>query len=170
MNTAEKIETLFEEVESAIIEFAFSGLRGDHARNWNALRIKPDGTIYTSEEPSACYSESEYYNRVPHTLTILAKSGDCFTPDPTTGWAWKEDDHGDRIAPHSEEFGFDGGRYERVEDMDEEELSEKLASGWMRFSLDLSDWGGDQPDAENVAYDWKEKLQAWIDAGNFQPA
>lgn len=88
-----KTEELFEAVESALENFGIATARGDHATNWHALRITPDGEIYTSEEPSPCYSESEYFNRVPHNLTIHSQRGNCYTPsvDENPGWLVNDD-------------------------------------------------------------------------------
>ena len=131
MNTSTAIENLFEEVEKAIIDYGFAGLRGEHAQHWHALRVTPDGSTYTSEEASPSYSEGEYYHRSPHTLTIHSMYGDCWSPSPEDNPGWAEKDDG---------------------------------------SLDLGDWCGDAPSADEIVVGWREKLQAWIDAGNFTPS
>lgn len=89
----EATEELFDAVKTALEEFGIADARGDHATNWHALRIKPDGEIYTVQEVSPCYSESEYFNRVPHTLTIHSQRGNCYTPsaDENPGWAINDD-------------------------------------------------------------------------------
>jgi len=171
--TAEQVEELFSAVEEALIDFATASARGDHAQHWNALRIRSDGEIYTSTEPSACYSESEYYKRVPHTLTITSKSGDCYAPGADSNWAWAKNPDG-RYIGQCDAHGLcgpmrDGSGYEVVENLSEENLADKLAAGWKRFDLDLTDWCGDRPEADLVQHDWRDQLQAWIDAGNFRP-
>ena len=40
---------------------------------WVALRVGTDGSIYRSLEASPCYSESEYFGRKPHTVTIWSQ-------------------------------------------------------------------------------------------------
>ena len=47
----------------------------DTTSHWTAIRIHPDGTLSVSEEPSACYSQDEYYHRMPHTVTVAAQVG-----------------------------------------------------------------------------------------------
>lgn len=74
------VETLFDKVEEALVDFAMRELRGDFSVNWHALRIRPDGETYISQEASPCYSESEYFNRVPHTLTLCTRRGNGWTP------------------------------------------------------------------------------------------
>lgn len=125
----ERIDALFESVEDAVIEFGFAGLRGEQAKNWHALRVTADSGIYTSEEPSACYSEAEYNRRIGHTLTLIAKYGDNYTPSAgVDNPGWFENDDG---------------------------------------TLDLTDWVGESLDSEQIAPNWRERLQEWIDAGNF---
>ena len=125
-----QIENLFESVEQAIIDFGFAGLRGEHAQNWHALRVAPDGSTYTSMEVSPCYSEREYFSRTPHTLTIHSARGDCWSPSPDENPGWGVNEDG---------------------------------------TLDLTDWYGDALDADEIAFGWRETLQAWVDAGNFCP-
>jgi hypothetical protein len=121
---------LFDAVEEAISNFEIAGARGDHAQNWHAIRVRPDGLVYVSEEPSPCFSGDEYHGKIPHTLTIHSQHGDCFHPSRDNNPGWCVNDDG---------------------------------------TLDLNDWVGDRPDADDVCPQWRARLQNWIDCGNYNP-
>jgi hypothetical protein len=79
----------------------------DTDQMWHAVRIGVDGTPYVSTEASPCYSESEYFGRDPHPITLTSRTGhgQCVLPDD-----WCDDDgllqdEIDRlIAEHSDEI------------------------------------------------------------------
>ena len=86
------------EISQAIVDFETDRAlaRNGHGRGmWMALRASPDGSTHTSCEASACYSESEYYGRTPHTVTIRV-ANECYSPDPDSGVEWEECDPGER--------------------------------------------------------------------------
>ena len=165
----EQINGLLDEARDAIIEFKLASLRGHHATGWHALCVYPNGSIATIHEASQCTPESEYFSRSPHPLTFISKQGDSFFPDPSPGWGWVEDEKGNRIAPFDEKFGFNGGSdvYESVADLGHDEFAKKLALGWRPFSLNLQDWNGDMPEADEEII---ETVREWAAAGNFEPA
>lgn len=123
-----KNQSLFDAVETALVNFAISSARGDHAQNWHALRLSPSGEIYTYSETSPCFSESEFYGQIPHTLTIHSERGNCYTPTVAENPGW---------------FVRDDG------------------------TLDLDCWVGDRPFADEVCDGWRDRLQQWIDDGNY---
>jgi len=164
--TDEQWENLLEEVESALLEFEFEGLRGKHASHWNYLRIWPDGKIVAGMEASPYYPESEYYGRVPHPITIQEKRGDCYFPDADIGWDWKRSLNGHLIAPWDEKYGFTVcENYEVVQNLSAE-LIGKLAAGWKRFELDFENWLPDNPEIDQELL---KDLAEWADE-NFRPA
>ena len=154
------IEELYEEIEAAVIEFQFESLRGNHAKNWHALRVWPDGKISVIEEVSQSIPESEYFGHHPHPFTFLVEGGNCFSPEAHSGWAWVEDENGTRIGD------FEKARYNIFNDLSEEEVEKRLMVGWKRFSLDLTDWTEYQPICQQGILDDVEK---WA-ANNFFPA
>lgn len=162
--TNEQIEALFKRTENALICWGLDSYKGAHARHWHALRISSQGEIYTSQEVSPCYSEEEYFGRVPHSLTLHQMSGDNWLPNPDTGWLWNESEAGIWVGDfESPTHWADWGH------LSDEERAARLARGWKRFDLDFENWMNDVPEADDVAFGWREKLQAWIDAGNFCP-
>jgi len=61
------------EIRTAVLDCYIASLeRGD---GWWCVRVNIDGEIHRFIEASPCYSESEYYDRRPHTVTIYEIRG-----------------------------------------------------------------------------------------------
>ena len=129
--------------------------RGNHARNWNCLRVYPDGTAQIIEEPSACYPESEYFHRVPHPISLHESAGDCFTPSPDDDlWMWEDDESGEYIR--DENF-----KWKRLDSLDD---PSKIPSGWTRFKMDLTTPLDDlRDDASGIPDETIEELRKWAE-------
>jgi hypothetical protein len=41
---------------------------------WHAVRVTPNGDVYSDLEASPCWSEGEYYGNQPHTVTVWSTS------------------------------------------------------------------------------------------------
>lgn len=60
-------------IREAVLDCHIASLEmGD---GWWAVRVNTDGEVYRSVEASPCYSEDEYYDRRPHTVTVYATRG-----------------------------------------------------------------------------------------------
>lgn len=47
----------------------------DETQHWCAVRVSETGEVYVSEEHSPCYSDSEYFKRMPHRVTVFSANG-----------------------------------------------------------------------------------------------
>ncbi len=61
------------EIRTAVLDCHLASL--ERGSGWFAVRVNTDGEIYQSLEASRCYSEDEYYDRQPHTVTIWEDYG-----------------------------------------------------------------------------------------------
>lgn len=82
----ERILELADEAYSLIIDAQGRDLAGKYGQgSYIAVRIRPDGTVYETQDTSRCLSADEFNRRVPHTLTVADFSAHG-------GWTGAEED------------------------------------------------------------------------------
>lgn len=79
MNASETKTVSLNKIRDAVLDCHLASL--ERGNGWFAVRVNTDGEIYRSFEPSPCYSEAEYYDRRPHTVTVYTTRGCYFDGD-----------------------------------------------------------------------------------------
>lgn len=100
--------------------------------NYHAVRYNPrSGEIFSTEDISWTCSADEYFKESGElsNITLWSGQGWCGWPEPDAGYEWDEVENGHLIGDPS------GGEYDLVENLEEDEISEKLAAGWIRFEV-----------------------------------
>ena len=118
----EKFDEMIEEVVKFETDLALGRL---NCKNWNYLRIYPDGEIIRGEDISPCYPESEYFHKEKHPITFWEKkSHEDYSNSPEfSGRIWEDNENGEWI------------RNERFSDYEKYENGMEERKGWKRFSL-----------------------------------
>ncbi len=125
--TTTRAEVSFSDIVSEIEKATLQA--DDRPNHWFAVRVATDGSVYTSEEVSECYSEAEYYGREPHTVTVWTSRGGQQS-SPSNGFRYWEP-----CDPAEAEFWTDGGDSYAMEPDDKHTQPHQLG-GIVDFDID----------------------------------
>lgn len=122
--------------------------------NYHAIRYNPNsGKIYATEDPSWTCSADEYFGEsgVLSNVTLWSGQGWCGWPSANDGYEWEEKENGHLIGHGST------GEYELVENLEDEEIAEKINAGWIRFEVSTTPV---DPDYSHMEGEIEEALAA----------